>query len=101
MRSLQLLLFVLAFSCDRPLPEPKADAVQLEKQIETLQSQLDELRKQANEEELGAQEDFLNEWGEFSKKMELMQGDERKADMIEAKIAELQKARDELLQKKK
>ncbi len=101
MRLLPLLLFVLAFSCDRPQPEPKADAVQLEKQIETLQGQLDELRKQANEEELSAQENFLNEWGEFSKKIEHMQGDEKKADIIEARIAELQKARDELLQNKK
>ena len=88
MRLLPLLLFVLVFSCDRPQPEPKADAIQLEKQIETLQGQLDELRKQANEEELGAQENFLNEWGEFSKKIEHMQGDEKKADSDGGKDAE-------------
>jgi len=73
---------------------------QLDEEIEVLQNKLHRHMHNAHKEELGAQQDFLVEWGNFSDKMEEREEEEFKVEKIEKQIQHLKERREILLNQK-
>lgn len=72
----------------------------IDSEIQTLTLRLEELRKEEYNTEIESQEFMRANWGEFAKKLNEAEKDEREQDTLVKRIAELQAKKAELLEKK-